>query len=110
MLFTRPMADAFGDWLEREQIHHALVHARPDLEGLLVLDEDRPLLRIPLTDGTTMLVAKTDAEPGAGWVLGVPHPHTPRLHETGTLSELVRRVLEALDVRSPHAAAARTAR
>ncbi|WP_394215265.1 hypothetical protein [Brachybacterium vulturis] len=107
MLFTRPMVEAFGDWLEREQIHHALVHARPDLAGRLVLDEERPLLRIPLTDGTTVLVAKTDAEPGAGWMLGVPHPHSPTLHETGTLGELVRRVLEVLDVRSPRAAAAR---
>lgn len=101
MLFTRPMADAFGDWLERERIHDALVGARPELSGRLVLDADRPLLRVPLVDGTTMLLAKTHTETEAGWVLGIPHPHSPALHETSGLGELVGRVLEVLDDRSP---------
>lgn len=106
MLFTPTMAEAFGDWLERERIHHALVRARPDLEGRLQFDEDRPLLRIPLRDGTTMLMAKTGEEPGTGWVLGVPDPQSPTVHETGTLSELVRRALAVLDARRPDHAAA----
>lgn len=101
MLFTRPMADAFGDWLERERIHDALVDARPELSGRLMLDADRPLLRVPLVDGTTMLVAKTRGEAETAWVLGIPHPHSPTLHETRSLGELVGRVLEVLDDRCP---------
>lgn len=100
MLFTRTMADAFGDWLERERIHDALVGARPELSGRLVLDAVRPLLRVPLDDGTTLFVAKTHAETEAGWVLGVPHPHSPALHETSSLGELVERVLQVLDSRT----------
>lgn len=101
MLFTRTMADAFGDWLEREQIHDALVGARPELSGRLVLDADRPLLQIPLGDGTRMLVAKTDVERETGWILGIPHPHSPTVHEISGLGELVQRVLEVLDARCP---------
>ena len=100
MLFTRTMADAFGDWLERERIHDALVGARPELSGRLVLEADRPLLRVPLGDGTSMLVAKTHAEAEAGWVLGIPHPHSPTVHGTSSLGELVERVLEVLDSRT----------
>ncbi|MDN6303958.1 MAG: hypothetical protein L0J57_13070 [Brachybacterium sp.] len=106
MLFTRSMADAFGDWLERERIHDALVGARPELSGRLVLDADRPLLRVPLVDGTIMLVAKTHAETEAGWVLGIPHRHSPTLHETRSLGERVERVLQVLDDRYPHGDAA----
>lgn len=99
MRFTSDMADAFGDWLEREQIHLALVAARPELDGTLVLDEDRPLLRIPLPGSTELLVAKIAEEPRSGWIVGVPHPHSPTLHETSSLGELVERVLDALDSR-----------
>ncbi|GAA4523687.1 hypothetical protein GCM10023160_14150 [Brachybacterium paraconglomeratum] len=97
MLFTRDMAAAFGDWLERERIHDVLVTARPELGGRLVLDEERPLLRIPLPDGTDMVVAKTDEPTSTGWVLGIPAPHAPALHEPSSLGELVSRVLEVLD-------------
>lgn len=99
MRFTRDMADAFGDWLERERIHQALVAARPALGGILELDEDRPLLRIPRAGGTDVLVAKTADEPRAGWIVGIPDPHSPTLHETSSLGDLVRRVLEVLDAR-----------
>lgn len=97
MLFTHDMAAAFGDWLERERIRDALVRARPELDGRLMLDEERPLLRIPLPHGAGIVVAKTDGESSAGWVLGIPHPQSPALHETSSLGELVGRVLEVLD-------------
>lgn len=97
MLFTRDMTAAFGDWLERERIHDALVTARPALGGMLVLDEERPLLRIPLPGGADIVVAKTDEGPRTGWVLGIPHPQRPALHEPISLGELVGRVLEVLD-------------
>lgn len=101
MRFTPDMAAAFGDWLERERIHDALVMARPELGGKLVLDEERPLLRIPLPDDAGMVVAKseetTDGKPNTRWIVGIPHPHFPVLHATGSLGELVRRVLEVLD-------------
>lgn len=102
MLFTRDMVAAFGDWLERERIHDALVMARPELDGALVLDEERPLLGIPLPGGAGMVVAKTDEEASNGWVFGIPDPQFPSLHETSSLSELVRRVLEVLDSRAGH--------
>ena len=38
MQFTRDLAVAFGDWLEREQIRRALLAERPELEGELLLD------------------------------------------------------------------------
>lgn len=97
MRFTPDMAVAFGDWLERERIHDALVMARPELGGTLVLDEERPLLRIPLPDGAGMVVAKTDEESSTGWVLGIPDAQSPVLHATSSLNELVGRVLEVLD-------------
>ncbi|WP_157697047.1 hypothetical protein [Brachybacterium avium] len=51
-------------------------------------------------------MAKTSEEPGTGWVLGVPDPQFPMLHEAGTLSELVHRALDVLDARRPDRAAA----
>lgn len=99
MHFTRDTADAFGDWLERERILQALVAAKPALGGTLVLDDDRPLLRIPRVGGTDVFVAKTADEPRAGWIVGIPDPHSPTLHETSSLGELVGRVLEVLDAR-----------
>lgn len=97
MLFTRDMAAAFGDWLERERIRDALVAARPELVDTLVLDEERPLLRIPLPDGSDIVLAKTEDGPCAGWILGIPHPRRPVLHEPTSFGELVRRALEVLD-------------
>lgn len=100
MRFTGDMADAFGDWLERERIHEALVTALPELADSLELDEERPLLRVPLTGGGTMLVAKTDEEPMAPWVVGISDQHSPTVHETASLGEIVRRVLEAFESRA----------
>lgn len=96
MLFTRDMADAFGDWLERERIHRALVSARPQLGDSLVLDEERPLLRILRPRAADVLVAKTSEEPAAGWIVGIPDPQSPTLHEPDSLEELVERVLDAV--------------
>lgn len=101
LLFTRDTASVFGDWLERERIRHALLAARPELDGTLVLDEERPLLRNPFPGGTELMVAKTAAGSRAVWVAGVPHPQTPTVHETSSIAELVQRVLEAFDTRAP---------
>lgn len=103
MLFTRDMADAFGDWLERDQIHRALVSARPQLGDSLVLDEERPLLRILRPRGADVLVAKTAEESAAGWIVGIPDPRSPTLHEPDSLEELVERVLDALGGEDAHA-------
>lgn len=99
MRFTRDMADAFGDWLERERIRRALVTARPELADSLELDEERPLLRVPLTDGESILIAKTDEEPMAPWVVGIPDRRSPTVHETTSLGEIVRWVLEVFERR-----------
>ena len=96
MLFTPSMVEVFSDWLEREQIQHALISARPDLDGRIVPHEERPLLRIPRQDGGVVLVAKTADEEGPGWVVGSPHPSTPTLRAPSTVEELVEQVLEAL--------------
>jgi len=96
MLLSRDMAAAFGDWLERERIQQALLRARPDLSGRLDPDEDRPMLRVPLGDGTSALVAKISGPERPTWVVGIPHPRTPILREAATLEELVQRVLEVL--------------
>lgn len=103
MLFTRDMTEAFGDWLEREQIHQALVSARPELGGSLTLDEERPLLRIPRSQGADVLVAKTADdqgadEQGAGWIVGIADPQSPIVHEADSLDGVVRRVLDVLGV------------
>lgn len=96
MLFTRDMTVAFGDWLEREQIQLALVSARPELGDSLTLDEERPLLRIARSLGADVLVAKLAEEPGAGWIVGIPDPQYPTVHEADSLQEVVTRVLDVL--------------
>src|SRR5699024_10768981 len=100
MRFTRDMADAFGDWLERERIHEALVTALPELADSLELDEARPLLRVPLTGGGTLLVPTTDWEPMAPWVGDISYQHSLTVHETASLGEIVRRVLKAFESRA----------
>lgn len=101
MLFSRDMAAAFGDWLERERIHDALTHARPELRDRLELDAERPLLRIRTPGGAGILVARTTDGQDLGWVVGVPHPHTPTVHEPRSREELVEHVLEVLDAVGP---------
>ncbi|ATG54260.1 hypothetical protein CFK41_05335 [Brachybacterium ginsengisoli] len=101
MLFTPIMAAAFGDWLEREQIRAALFSARPQLDATLLLDPDRPLLRIPLPGGPTIIVAKLEDGPTSHWIVGIPHPQFPTLQETRTLDELVEQVLAHLDSCAP---------
>lgn len=97
MLLSLDMAAAFGDWLEREEIQHALVSARPELSGRLELDEDRPLLRVPLGDGRRALVAKIADRSAPHWAVGIPHPQAPTLRETNSLEDVVDQVLAVLE-------------
>src|SRR5699024_6775193 len=96
MLFNPSLVEVFSDWLERHEIQHALITARPRLDGRTGPHEERPLLRIPRQDGGVALVAKTSDEEGPGWVVGTAHPSTPTLRAPSTVEELVEQVLEAL--------------
>lgn len=96
MRFTPALADAFGDWLERDRIRRALLAARPELAAVIRADEERPLLRILRPAGGTVLVAKTSEGAQSQWVVGVPGPPAPALHEPGSDEEIVRVVLDAV--------------
>ncbi|HJB09226.1 MAG TPA: hypothetical protein H9786_01645 [Candidatus Brachybacterium merdavium] len=95
-------AEAFFDRLERDWIRCALVAARPDLEDAMVLEGERPMIRIPSPHRGAILVAKTDDGPTAQWIVGVPGRPDPSIHEPGSGEELVRIVLAALEGPGPH--------
>lgn len=96
MQLTRDHALAFGDWLQREQIHRALVAARPELAGRIVLDPERPALRIP-RDGTgPVIVARLDEEDGAAWLVGVADAPEPVLLEASSPDEAARIAIDVL--------------
>lgn len=97
MHFSRDMTDAFADWLERDRIQRALIAARPGLAHTMVLDEVRPLLRIPSSDGGFIVVAKTFEGAATQWVVGVPARPEPIIHEPGSRDEIVRTVIDQLD-------------
>ena len=96
MLLTRDMVDAFGDRLELDRIRQALLAARPELAGALVLDEMRPLLRIQGATGTALLVARTGEGSSAGCIVGIPGRSAPVLHDTCSSAEVITLVLNAL--------------
>lgn len=96
MRLSREMAAAFGDWLELERIRRALLAARPALADTLVLDEERPLLRVPRPDGEAVIVARIDEAGAAPWVIGVPGPQSPALIDAHTPDEVISLVLELL--------------
>lgn len=96
MRLSREMATAFGDWLELDRIRRALLAARPLLVGTLVLDEERPLLRVPRSTGEAVIVARIDEAGATPWVVGVPGDRPPVLLDAGTPDEVVMLVLQAL--------------
>lgn len=96
MRFTHDMAVAFGDWLERDGIRHALVAARPELADLLILDQHRPLLRIPRLTGGSVVVARMAEAEAAPWIVGVTAASAPALHGVDTAAEAVALALELL--------------
>ena len=89
-------AEALFDRLERDWIQCALLAARPDLEDAMVLEEDRPLIRIPAPRRGSILVAKIDDGAMAQWIVGIPDRPDPSIHEPDSREELVRIVLDAL--------------
>lgn len=97
MLLTPDQVASFGDWLKCDRIRRALVAARPELAERIVLDEARPLLRILRTDGRSVLVARTDEDSPAPWVVGVPGPSGPALLDVSSPEQIVQRVLEGLE-------------
>lgn len=97
MQFTRALAVAFGDWLEREQIRRALLAERPELDGVLHLDPERPLLRIPRVERGAVIVARLDEEDGATWLVGVAGDSDPVLHEAASPGEAARIALDVLE-------------
>lgn len=121
MLFTPAMASAFGDWLEREQIRDALVNARPELAELVTLDQQRPLLRIALPAGGSVIVARMAAVEPAPWVVGVvgvvglvgaaevAAVSAPALHEVRTADEVTALVLDLVAPRDSARSGAATA-
>lgn len=96
MQFTRALAVAFGDWLEREQIRRALLAERPELEGELLLDPERPLLRIPRGERGPVIVARLDEADGATWLVGVADTVDPVLREASSPEEAARITLDVL--------------
>lgn len=88
--------EAFLDWLEREQIQRSLIAGRSELEHQLILEDDRPLIRIPTSGGCFLLVAKVSEGPDTQWVVGVPGNPEPTIHDTASCAEVVRIVLEEL--------------
>lgn len=97
MQFTRHLAVAFGDWLEREQIRRALLAAHPELEGELLLDPERPLLRIPRGGSGDVVLARLDGEDGVSWLVGVAGSPEPVLREASSPDEAARIALEVLE-------------
>jgi hypothetical protein len=96
MQFTRDMAVAFGDWLEREQIRRMLLSGRPELQDVLELDGERPLLRIRRGEIGPVIVARLDEQDGGPWLVGVAGSSEPVLHEASSPDEAARIALEAL--------------
>ncbi len=98
MQLTRDHALAFGDWLEREQIRDALLAEHPELEGELLLDVERPLLRIPRGGSGPVIVARVEEADGEGcWLVGVAGALDPVLREAPSPAEAARLALEALE-------------
>ena len=98
MQFTRDLAVAFGDWLEREQIRRALLAERPELEGELLLDPERPLLRVLRGGSGPVIVARVEEADGeGGWLVGVAGSLDPVLREAPSPVEAARLALEALE-------------
>lgn len=97
MQFTHDLTVAFGDWLEREQIRRALLAERPELDGLLHLDPERPLLRIPRVERGAVIVARLHEEDGAAWLVGVAGAADPVLHEASSPDEAARIALDVLE-------------
>ena len=92
MQFTRDLAVAFGDWLEREQIRRALLAERPELDGVLHLDPERPLV-----ERGAVIVARLDKADGASWLVGVAGAADPVLHEASCPDEAARIALDVLE-------------
>lgn len=102
MFSTRDMQEAFTDWLERDQIERALITARPDLAEQIILDEGRPVLRIPSPRGGFVVVAKPSSARSVlrlpfTWVVGMPSDSGLSFREPDSREELVALVLAALD-------------
>ena len=98
MQLTRDHALAFGDWPERERIRLALLAEHPELEGEMLLDPERPLLRIPRGGSGQVIVARVEEADGEGcWLVGVAGALDPVLHEASSPAEAARLALEALE-------------
>ena len=95
MRFTPALAASFGDWLECDAIRRALLVERPDLAPSVELDPQRPLLRIPRTDGP-VIVARVEEADAMPWVVGVVTETEPTLHEVETAEAAVDLLLEIL--------------
>lgn len=94
---TDGMADAFGDWLERDRIQRALIAACPELGDAITHDELRPLLTIRRAGGDTLLVARSTEGDAGRWIIGVPAHPDPVLHEADSVDEVVSVVMDALE-------------
>lgn len=97
MLLNLDMADAFVDWLDLTRLQRALITARPGLDGAVILDELRPLLRARRPAGAALLVARTAQEDADRWLVGIPRRPDPVLHQAGTTDEMAQIVLAALE-------------
>ncbi|ASK65066.1 hypothetical protein CFK39_03625 [Brachybacterium avium] len=100
MLLTPDMTDAFGDWIALDRIRRALFAARPELDDSLVPDEVRPLLLVLRPGGGALLVARSAEDASEQWIVGIPRQPAPVLHEVGSPDEVVRIVLDALELSS----------
>lgn len=96
------IAEALIDWLERDRIQCALIAARPDLKDALVLEDARPMIKVPHPGGGFVLVAKTAEGEATQWVVGIPGRPEPTLHEPGSDQEIVQIVLAELDRPARH--------
>lgn len=97
MHFTHDMAEAFGDWLELERIRRALLAARPEFDDALVLDVERPLLRIQRPRRSPLLVARAAEDIAGRWIIGIPSTPAPILREASSCEGVVDIVLGAVE-------------
>lgn len=102
MLLTRDDADAFGDWLALDRLRTALLSARPALDGSLVLDPARPLLRIHGPGDGAVIVARSVEDIDGRWIVGVPGHPSPLLHDVDSEEDAAAAVLDALAQREKH--------
>lgn len=96
MFPSRDAIDAAADVLQRERISQAIISAFPELEGTLVPDDSKPLLKIPYPAGGDVVIAKMTRHRIVRWVVAVPDTPDLTIHEPSSLDDYPRLVGEAL--------------